>query len=168
MPDTTHAGVAAFIASFFAALVLAWILGGKPEKAGVYTLAAMFAAQAVLYSTVGNPQFDQIDVIAVTSDVIGLLVFTLIALNADRVWPFLAAAMQLISGMAHLTHGFRVMLGQSYVDFNAYPTAIVLFLLIAGTLLHRYRLHRHGKDRDWVPFQRYAEFRRLAQDAEQF
>ncbi len=168
LPDITHPGVAAFIAALLIALVVAWMLGGKPEKAGVYTLVTMFAAQAILYSTIGSPEFDQIDIIAVTSDAIGLLGFTLIALNADRLWPFFAASMQLISVLAHLTHGFRAMLGQSYVDFNAYPTAMVLLALITGALLHRYRIYRHGKDRDWVPFARYDDFRKLARNCEQF
>ncbi|MEL7188056.1 MAG: hypothetical protein AAGK17_00770 [Pseudomonadota bacterium] len=168
LPDFTHPAIAVFYSIFGAAVALGWVLGGKPERCGALTLASIFSVQLILYSTISDPTFDEIDFVGVITDAIGLLGFTAIALSANRIWPLFAAAMQLIAVLAHLTHGFRPMLGQSYVDFEAYPTAFVTLCVIGGVAMHRYRLKKYGHDRDWVPFKKYQEYRALAQETEQF
>ena len=76
--------------------------------------------------------------------------------------------MQLITVLAHLTQGFRTMLGQSYVDFAVFPTAFATFCVVMGVIMHRYRLKKYGHDRDWVPFKKYEEYRTMARETEQF
>ncbi len=168
LPDFADPWIAAFFAFFGAVIMLGAIMGGKPERYGVLTLLAMFAVQIVLYSTVGRPNWDGVDLVSTTADFVGFVGFTIIALNADRRWPLVAAAMQLISLMAHYSQGFEVMVGGAYADFKAMPTLTAILTLLFGVLFHRHRLYVHGEDRDWMPFSQFANYRQMAQDAEQF
>ncbi len=168
LPDFADPRIAALFACLGAILTLAWFLGGGPERKGAYTIAAMLVVQALLYSTVSEPRFDRIDAVALTADGVGLLGFTAIALNANRVWPLFAAAMELISVLAHLTQGFEVMVDQSYADFKAMPSIAALLSLLLGLIFHRIRIVRYGFDRDWVSFKQYDEYRKVLREVEQY
>lgn len=166
LPDFSDARIWAFFAAAAIVFGLAGFFGGKPERYGVLTLALMPLTQLALYSTVSSPKYGSLDWVALTADLIGLAGFTYVMMKADRLWPIAAFAMAVLSTLAHFARVNTDMLGFSYAQFKTVPTGLVILLLLVGTFAHQIRLRRHGKDRDWVPFKQYREFRRIAHQAD--
>ena len=179
LPDLSDPRIAAFFAALIPILGLVTWLGGfkrtdgwfTPERCGVMTLVAMVAAQSLLYDGPRANVFDELDTVALTSDLIGFAGFTLIALNADRVWPLFAAGFQLIAVVAHIVRAMRLesaMAEHAYNVLKAVPTSVVIVFVLIGALWRLKRALRGEAIREWVPFKKYAEIRRLPDEVSDF
>jgi hypothetical protein len=166
IPELDDVRIAAFYGGAAIVLVLVPFLGGKPER---YCIAIMFGslvAQTILHSVFGAVQFDEVDWIVLVADALILFGMAWIAVSADRIWPIFAASLALISLVSHLARQFTDMLGFSYAQYNVVPTGLILLLVFLGTVCHRIRLRIFREDPDWVAFDEYSEFRRIAGKSE--
>ncbi|MEP0392425.1 hypothetical protein [Erythrobacter sp.] len=164
---------------YFGCLFLAAWIGGdnqrnqwfSPERAGVITILAMFLIQSVGYGDALDSVYRELDLIALTSDIVGLAGFTLIALYASRIWSLFSAGIQLIALLTHfvrLTRENSEMAVMAYNLMKGVPTiAVALIVLLAAAL--RWRKVRRGKPvRDWVPWRKYERYRALQNELSDF
>lgn len=161
LPDFADPRIMAFFASFAVVFGMAVILGGWPERLGALTLLLMPVSQLALYSTIAQPQFGSVDLVLLTSDALGLVGFALITWHADRLWTIPALAMAIISTLSHFARVNTDMLGFSYAQFTALPTAMLIALVLFGTVSRQVTLRRSGKARDWVPVTSDQRFRKI-------
>jgi hypothetical protein len=151
-------GVPLNVATYFLLLVGCWIYamlrGGAPERIGVtILLIASLVTGAVawgprdLFATVAS------DVLLI--DVVTSAAYVLLALRAERFWPFWVAAMQILTAMGHLVKLADPAMPRSayqfMVVFWSYP--MILFMVI-GTWRHRRRTFHYGHDEAWSPIER--------------
>ena len=161
LPNISDWRIAVFFTAFAIMFGLAMWLGGKPERIGALTLAAMATIQLALYSTISTPHWGSVDPVLLVSDLVGLAGFTYLAMHSNRLWPIPACSMSLISMMAHFPRFTIDMLGISYAQFNGVPTFAAIVIVTGGVIAHRWRTYRNGPEADWVPFDRYAYFRSI-------
>lgn len=141
-------------------------LGGKPERYGVGALIFMFAVQIALLAFTGDEQYESLDWASLATDLTGFVLFMALALNANRTWPIVAAALQLLAVLGHLLQGTSELVAFAYITFKTWPTMLIAYVLLpVGAIRHARRLRIRGSDRDWFPYKRYAEFRGIARDA---
>lgn len=138
-----------FFALMLASLGLASIKGGEPERYGAFVLLAMWAVQSLGVSVFPS-RFVAVDPVALLTDFIGALGFGAIALNARRIWPLCATALQVLSLSAHFARWADLAIPKLvYALMRGGPTFVVLSALLVGTLLHLRRLRRDGVDPSW-------------------
>ncbi|WP_162528440.1 MULTISPECIES: hypothetical protein [Novosphingobium] len=142
-----------FLPAFFLLLVVspglaAW-KGGEPERWGGMVILAMWALQSVGEFVLPS-QYYAVDPVAFLTDVVGMLGFGIIALNARRVWPLWAAALQLLSLSAHFARWADLDIPAIvYALMRDGPTFVVMIALLIGTLCHMRRVRREGTDIAW-------------------
>jgi hypothetical protein len=155
----THVfGIPLNVATYFGLLVGGWIYailrGGAPERIGVtILLVASLVTGAVawgprdLFATVAS------DVLLI--DVVTSAAYVVLALRAERFWPFWVAALQILTALGHLVKladpGMLRSAYQFMVVFWSYP--MILFMVV-GTCRHRRRIFRFGHDEAWSPIER--------------
>lgn len=152
-----------FLAALLGALLLAFAKGGAPERRGAAVLIAM-AVWQYSASFVVPPRFMATDEISLIGDAIGLTGFALIAVDAKRIWPIWASALQLLSLSGHFARAVELSFDPIiYAWMRTLPTAGAILALIAGTLAHMYRMRRFGADpswQDWAWIEQSASIRR--------
>ena len=128
--------------------------GGAPERIGAATLLAMLAWK--LLSTIIMPSyFVTVDPGSLISDLLGLLGFGYLALQARRFWPLLATSLQLLSLSAHFARWADIQIAPMvYAVMRYAPTFGVLIVLGAGTIAHMQRMRLHGCDPSWQNWSR--------------
>ncbi len=140
--------------AFFAILLLlvsgyAMWRGGAPERAVGASLLAAYVATLFSHSEFAV-RFTQVEVGVLFIDTLLMIVLAVVALRADRGWPFLLAGLHLTTVG---THAVR-MIEPSMVEVTyavmlsmwSYPMVLALGV---GTWRHRRRLLANGHDRDW-------------------
>lgn len=123
------------------AVLVALIYGGFPERCGA-AIIVMMALIGFVGQLLVAPRYGEVDPARLMQDVIAFLGFSWIGINAKRVWPLWAAALQLLSVGAHFVRLIRMpMHPLVYAWMKSGPTWGVLIVLIAGSILyHRRRL----------------------------
>ena len=160
-PDFADSRIWSVYVAAFSLLSLTLIFGGKPERWGVGVLALMLVAQnSVVALFTEKDIFLSIDPASLTADLIGLVGFTVIILNARRLWPILAFALQLLTVLGHLLQTTSEMVAYTYVTFKSYPTMTIVVVAALASIAHQFRLRRNGEDPDWVAYRAYAQFRK--------
>lgn len=130
-------------------LGIAFWRGGGPERYGAAVLAAMFVVQGTMFQIVPSG-FYSVDPVPLVTDIIGFAGFGAIAMNARRIWPLWAAALQLLAVSAHFARWADLAIhAQVYAFMRSGPTFLALIALFAGTVLHRVRQRRWGFDPAW-------------------
>lgn len=158
-PDFEYLSISVFYAALITGLLVALWKGGQPEKFGVLVLVAITVIQ-LSASALFPPRFDDVDPVALLTDTIALIGFGWIAIHARRVWPIWAAAFQLLSVASHFAR--YVQLGiepMVYSILKSGPTGLAIILLIVGTLLHRRRVLKYGKDPSWMDWNTQGQVR---------
>ncbi|MGX7924941.1 hypothetical protein ACWPMX_00020 [Tsuneonella sp. HG094] len=131
-----------FYAVMAGSLAYGWFRGGRTERSAVILLIAFFLFRAVL-KPLTIPQFDSVDPVALSQDLIGFVGFVWIGLSARRYWPLAAAALQLLSLSAHFARGVEDSVsGPTYAAMKAVPTLLVFILLAIGTRNYQRRKAR--------------------------
>jgi len=132
----------AFLFALTFVVGLALWKGGAPERCGalVFVLMALLQYTGRLFF---ERVFDAVDPLAVTVDVVALSGFTLIALQANRTWPFFIAAMQLLSCASHFGRDISSKVEPLVYALLAYgPTTAAIAVLLIGVLAHLARVRR--------------------------
>jgi len=138
---------------FYALLVLsvsaAFWKGGAPERTGAAIIVVALALEWFGRAFV-PPDFNSIYPVAVIIDAIATASFGALSLYARRAWPIWATALQLLSLTSHFAEGIEPSHPGIYITMKSGPTLAVLVVLLLGTLFHRRRLRRFGRDPAWM------------------
>ena len=125
-------------------------LGALPERLGALILVAWLAVERFYHLFVG-PGFFAGDIeFYIALDLLVFLAFGALALNANRIWPLITAALQIIALLGHLA----VRLGipgepKAYWAMTQLPPVLMAIAVLVGTILHARRARRIGRYRDW-------------------
>lgn len=137
---------------FVSLLFAMWRWGGGPERG----LAIVFGSTIVVPSLVFQTLSDGIDDLGAFSlffglaDTAALGGLILVALNANRTYPMLIAAFQVVAFGSHLVKGTVDQVSpEAHLVLAAAPGFCQVALLFAGLVQHRIRLSRFGPYRDW-------------------
>ena len=131
----------------------AWWRGGGPERACGAVLAGMIVVQLALRDFTGlESNYMWLDPVMFSIDCLGLAGFVAIALRANRFYPLVLAATQLVAFMAHLV---RVLVepvsSLAYYLLIAMPFWFQIIVLAVGLGRHALRRSHHGYYPDWRP-----------------
>lgn len=138
---------------FYALLVLSvsaavW-MGGAPERTGAAIVIGTLALEWVGRALV-PPDFNSIYPVAVIIDAIATASYGALSLYARRAWPIWATALQLLSLTSHFAEGIEPSHPGIYITMKSGPTLAVMVVLLLGTIFHRRRLRRFGRDPAWM------------------
>ena len=125
--------------------------GAGPEKACALTLLALMAVDEVYHLAFGAYYpLDTADPWHVFIDTAALISLLTIALRANRFYPMVLAAAQLVSVTAHLVRlTVPQMTSLSYYLLYVMPFYFAIFVLAGGLWRHRKRFERIGPYREW-------------------
>lgn len=112
-------------------------------------LIAMSASDLLLHQFV-PPRFSSVDSGHLAID-IGAAAATMgLALTAHRFWPLMAAMMQLLPLLAHMSKGLDAAIHPvAYLTMQVGASWALPPILALGTWRHRQRLRTNGSDRPW-------------------
>jgi hypothetical protein len=140
-----------YIASILLGLAM-WRWGGGPERGMAIMFTGVMVGPSVVFRLLTNSSmlFGNMSAVYVAVDVIALVGFVLIGLNANRNYPLWVAAFQIVAVGSHLVNGaVDVVSPIAYVMMVVGPSYCQLGVLLAGFLRHRRRVRRFGAYRDW-------------------
>lgn len=129
---------------------LAW--GAGPERLIAATWLVFFEILPKLYRAIWSEgyQLEQVDLFYASMDGMAALVWIFVALYANRNYPLVIAAMQLLVMAAHLARGLIETISPvAYAAMMIAPGWIQLFILGAGLTRHFLRQRRYGPYREW-------------------
>lgn len=130
--------------------------GGAPERIGSLILLTMTIFQVMVMQVLPS-RFVAVDFGPFASDCIGAAGFAYLAIEARRIWPLWAAALQVLSLSAHFARWADIHIPPLvYAVMRSGPTFGVIMIILAGTALHLIRLRRHGCDPCWQNWSRVA------------
>ena len=149
LPVFTEFGQYLFFVIFIVAILGSAWKGGEVERAAaalfLYGLWVQLTAHLIT-----KPKFLEVDEISLLVDTIYVGSLVWIALFANRVWPFWAAAFQMWSFVFHLPRGLLPYLGETtYAYLKSGPTGLALVALCFGLMAHIARQSRNGRYRQW-------------------
>lgn len=147
---------------FVSLLFAMWRWGGGPERGLAIVFGSTIVAPSLVFQTLSNDIHDlgAFSLFFGLADAAALIGIFLVALNANRSYPLLIAAFQVVAFSSHLVKGSvdQVSAG-AHLVLAAVPGFCQVALLLVGLVLHRFRLSRFGSYRDW----RFGhDFHRLA------
>ena len=123
--------------------------GSGPERAIATVLSASLLFSVVRVMMRGPDDFTGLDPILVLIDLAVFAAVLRVALRANRMWPLVIAAMQLIVLLAHVYTLLKVGANQVYWAMMAFPQYIQMLVLGIGVVCHLMRYARIGRYRDW-------------------
>lgn len=139
--------------ALFAATWLAWRRGGEPEQFGATLVLAQNILSWTFHRLFGLPNFLIVRPEAAVLDSWLLLVLVWLALNANRVWPFVATGLQTIVVFGHVAKAFDAeMVRKGYWAIVAVPSYLIIVALLLATESQARRTRRLGRPvPDWRP-----------------
>jgi hypothetical protein len=141
--------IAIFHLFLLAALIYALRKGGGPERAMALILIAMSLSDLSLHQFV-PPRFASLDAGHLAIDVAAAAATLLLALTAHRFWPMIAAALQFLPLLAHLSRAADVTIQPvAYLTMQVGPSWLLPPLLALATWRHQKRVRMIGSDRSW-------------------
>lgn len=139
------------MACFVALAVWAMRRGGGPERICSAIFVAMFAADR-FYDLLVRPAFEleTVDTWLFALDIAVLAAIVPVALRANRLYPMVLAACQLIAVNSHLARdSFEQVTPVAYAVMVIAPSYLQLMILAGGIWAHTKRVERYGPYRDW-------------------
>lgn len=133
--------------------VIAWVKGTGPERASAAVLLGMVLIH-IAFRDVGavDAVFMTLDPVGFLIDTGGLAAFFWIGIRANRFYPLVLAAAQLVSFLAHLVRMLVEPISSlAYYLLAAVPFWFQLFVLAGGVVHHAYRVSRIGSYPAWRP-----------------
>lgn len=141
--------IACFLTLLLAAILYAMRKGGGPERAMAIILIAMLAADRLLHLIL-PPRFQALDPGHLAIDIAAAAATLALALAAHRFWPLIAAAIQILPLLAHVSRAVDVSVHPiAYLSMQVAASWLLPPLLVLGTWRHRKRLRSCGSDRSW-------------------
>lgn len=137
---------------FVSLLFALWRWGGGPERGLAIVFCSTIVAPSLVFQTLsdGIADLGAFSLFFGLADTAALAGLILVALNANRIYPLLITAFQVVAVSAHLVKGTvdQVSPG-AHMVLAAAPGFCQVALLLAGLVQHRIRLSRFGSYRDW-------------------
>ncbi len=130
----------------------AFVWGAGPERAMAAVWLVCFELAGMIYRSVlgGGYQLQSTDFYLASTDFCAAALWTLIALNANRNYPLIIAALQLLVMSAHLARGFIEAISPvAYATMVIAPGWLQLVVLAMGVSRHCQRHRRFGPYRAW-------------------
>lgn len=130
----------------------AFVWGAGPERAIAAVWLICFEASTRVYGLLTDRgyQLESTDIVLASTDLIAGILWTIIALNANRNYPLFIAALQLLVLAAHLTRGvIEAISPVSYAIMIILPGWLQLVILGAGLARHILRKRSYGAYREW-------------------
>lgn len=124
--------------------------GGLPEKAGAVIVMLSFVG-GILLRAAGYP-LDFIEPSIAHLALIGVFipVSMMLAVQANRLWPLLFAALVLVEFFGHLSYVIiQTGYGRAYWALTQIPTILQILTFSAGTWMHVRRRKRGVRAPDW-------------------
>lgn len=147
MPPISFLATAFSLAVYFVAV---W-RGGAPERVGAAILFAAFIADDLYHALTGTVQFRRFDPAELAIDGFSLLAFAWLAVGANRLWPIVAAALQLMAVAGHLSTLVVSGTQRAYWAMTEPPVLLGVVTLAIGLAAHVRRERRIGPYPDWRP-----------------
>lgn len=131
----------------------AWRRGGEPERFAATLVLSQNVLSWLFHRLFGLPNFLIVRPEAAVLDSWLLLMLVWLALNANRIWPFVATGLQTIVVIGHLAKAFDAeMVRKGYWAIVAVPSYLMIVTLLIGTASQARRTRRLGRPvRDWRP-----------------
>ena len=129
----------------------AWYRGGGPERACAATMLAMFVSSRIYRAFFGAlGDLWTADTWYFSLDVVVMVALLAIAMRANRFYPLLLAAFQLVAVCAHLVRSLVETISPiAYYIMYVGPSYFQLIIIGVGLWSHQRRIERHGSYRDW-------------------
>ena len=139
------------VAIFLLLFGLSKRFGKGPERqvAGILLANLFLCIFHVMVS--GQVRFGQMDRVVALVDLASLVGFLWVALRANRMWPLLIAALQIMVMIAHLSVFVVPGAPEVYWGMMALSQYLQLVVLAAGLAMHHLREKRVGPYRSWRP-----------------
>jgi hypothetical protein len=137
------------VAIFLLLFGLARRYGRGPEQQVAGILLANFMASIVHVMVAGQVSFDSMDRFVAVVDFVSLVAIVWIALRANRMWPLLIAALQLVVMIAHFSVFIEFGSRTVYWGMMAISQYLQLGVLAGGVVMHHRREKRAGPYRSW-------------------
>ena len=137
---------------FVSLLFAMWCWGGGPERGLAIVFGSTIVAPSLAFQTLSNEIHDlgAFSVFFGIADAAALIGLILVALNANRTYPMLIAAFQVVAFSSHLVKGSVDQVSPAaHLVLAAVPGFCQVALLLLGLVHHRLRLSRFGCYRDW-------------------
>lgn len=132
-----------------AAAFAIWI-GGPPERLAAAIIIVWVVSDVTYHLLFGPSGFIVVDPVHLVIDGGELLAIVWLALRANRMWPLLAAAAQLICYSGHLVALIEPGgMQRAYWAMTQLPPYMQLLALVLGALAHARRSRRIGAYRSW-------------------
>ena len=123
--------------------------GREPEQYAAGILFANFVLQLLNFVLRGPFDFIKVDPILFAIDAVTFLAMTWVALNANRLWPLVISALQMLVVIAHVSVLTSNGWDQVYWGMMAIAQYLQLLVVACGTLNHHFRERRAGPYRSW-------------------
>lgn len=125
--------------------------GGGPERMMATILLGMLVVDQLVHLLI-PAQFASVDTAHLALDLIAALLTFMLAMTAHRFWPMVAAVLQTLPLLAHLSRLADVgMHPIAYLTMQVAASWLLPPLLAAATWRHQTRLRRSGSDQSWQP-----------------
>ncbi|MEL6486211.1 MAG: hypothetical protein AAFQ13_03585 [Pseudomonadota bacterium] len=137
---------------FFSLFALAVIRGAGPERAIAAVWMILFEGIPRIYRGFWDAghQLEQIDLFYALIDTATCVAFVAIALNANRNYPLIIAALQVLAVAAHLARGLIETISPiAYATMVIAPSWLQLAVLGLGLVRHIQRQRQYGPYREW-------------------
>ncbi len=137
---------------FFTLFACVVIWGGAPERAIAATWMILFEGVSRVYRGIWGEgyQLEQVDLFYGSIDGLVCVIWVAIAVHANRNYPLLIAALQVLVVAAHLARGLIESISPiAYATMVIAPGWLQLMVLCVGLLRHIQRQKRYGPYRDW-------------------
>lgn len=131
-------------------LALAFRRGGQPERIVASLLSLAFAVELARNTLTGAPAFRTLDLFMMAVDSAVLLGMIGVAVQANRLWPMVVAALQLVILTAHISLLLQLKgIVGAYWGMSVLPIYPQFACLLGGILAHMRRRKRYGPYPDW-------------------
>ena len=139
------------------------VRGGPPERlaAALFLLGVAASATVGLFDMPGG--FSDVTIRLALIDTLWALLFTMLAVSANRLWLIPFAACQIAAALVHLARLlFPGMIPAGYAFLTVIWSWPMIGLLAAGTFAHRTRVATGSNIPHWKPFFRQGRSKTLA------
>ncbi|MDT0507316.1 hypothetical protein [Novosphingobium sp. MMS21-SN21R] len=133
-----------------AVLAFTFRKGGEPERLVASVLATTTLVDLVNHAMFGEPAFFAVNPGHLVIDSWAMIALLWIALRANRGWPLLVSAAQIIVVLGHLSKIVELSLVRyGYFAMTQMPLNIQLAALLLGTVAHVRREELVGRYHSW-------------------
>lgn len=133
-----------------AVVVYAFRKGGEPERLVAMVLVTTAGLDLINHAVFGVTEFFSVDPGHLVIDSWAMIVFLAIALRANRGWPLVVSAAQIIVVLGHASKIIELSLVRyGYFAMTQMPLNIQVVALLLGTVAHSRREEQVGRYHAW-------------------